>query len=437
LDIDLEIKNLIEKISSEYNVMPYVYNSRRKFVPHKTPIYYSGPIWDEDEVVAAIRTLLIGKWLASGENVQKFEFEFAKKVNNLFGVMVNSGSSANLVMIAALKKFFEWQDGSEIIVSVVGFPTTISVVPQNGLVPVFVDIEMDTLNFNLDKIEEKITSKTKAIFVSPVLGNPPDFDKILFLCEKHGLKLILDNCDSLGSKWRGKYLNEYAVASSNSFYAAHHISTIHGGMVISDNRNIINYARNYSTWARGCVCSGTENLLPDGICKHRFDKWIENYDGVVDHKYVFTGMGYNLQPLDLQGAIGLEQLNKIDSIHENRKKSKKVLSNLILKYVTNVHIPSEIGGAETSWFGTPIVCNNSEQKHKLLSYLETNLIQTRHYFAGNILMHKGFAHLGDFREYPEANKVLDHVFFIGASPLYDDDIFNYVEDVLKGYENVR
>jgi CDP-6-deoxy-D-xylo-4-hexulose-3-dehydrase len=433
LNIDDEIEKLIVAVSKDQKVMPYVY-SNTKFVPNETPIYYSGPVWDHKEVVGAIRTLLVGKWLAAGENIKEFEKQFSKKVNNLFGVFVNSGSSANLVMMASLKKFFGWEDESEIIVSVVGFPTTISVIPQNNLVPVFVDIEMESLNFDLNKIEEKITNKTKAIFVSPVLGNPPDFDKLLFICEKHNLQLILDNCDSLGSKWRGKFLNEYAIASSNSFYAAHHICTIHGGMVISNNRNIINIARGFSSWSRGCVCSGTENLLPNGICNHRFDNWLENYDGIVDHKYLFIGMGYNLQGLDLQGAIGLEQLKKIDDIHIKRKNSKKELSRIFKKHINGIKIPEELNGAEASWFGTPIICESKEQKEKLIKYLEANKIQTRNYFSGNILLHPGFEHLGNFKDYKNANLVLDTVFFVGAAPLYNKEIFDYMDKVLSEFE---
>ena len=432
INIDDEIEKLINTISKEQKVMPYVYNDV-EFIPGETPIYYSGPVWNHKEVIGAIRTLLVGKWLAAGENLQEFEKQFSKKVNNLFGVFVNSGSSANMVMIASLKKYFNWEDRSEIIVSVVGFPTTISVIPQNNLVPVFVDIEMDSLNFDLNKIEEKITNKTKAIFVSPVLGNPPDFDKLLYICEKYNLQLILDNCDSLGSKWRGKFLNEYAIASSNSFYAAHHICTIHGGMVISNNRNIVNLARGFSSWSRGCVCSGTENLLPNGICNHRFDNWLDNYDGIVDHKYLFIGMGWNLQGLDLQGAIGLEQLKKLDGIHEQRKNSKNKISFIFEKYISGIKIPKELEGAEASWFGTPIICESKEQKQKLVKYLELHKIQTRNYFSGNILLHPGFKHLGDFREYENANLVLDTVFFVGASPLYKEEIFKYVEKVLSEY----
>jgi CDP-6-deoxy-D-xylo-4-hexulose-3-dehydrase len=428
------IEEMIESLGDDFQLLKYVYNDNKKFTPGVTPIYYSGPYWSNEEVVAGIESLLTGKWLSSGENVKRFEDVFARKINDKYAIMVNSGSSANLVLIAAVKKYFCWDDGDEIIVSVVGFPTTISVIAQNNLKPVFIDIEMATLNFDLDLVEEKITGKTKAIFVSPVLGNPPDFDKIIAICEKYKLQLILDNCDSLGSAWRGRFLNEYAVASSDSFYPAHTITTGEGGMVTSNSKDIVKIARSIAWWGRDCYCVGSNNLLPNGTCGNRFDTWLEDYQGTMDHKYIFTNMGYNLKPLDLQGAIGLVQLGKLDVICERRKNSKKVLSDIFKKNIPNIHIPEELEHANTTWFGTPIVCADKEEKNKLVSFLEDRKIQTRNYFAGNILIHPAYKHLGNFKDYSNANKVLDTVFFIGASPHYDVNIFNYIEEVMKEYK---
>ena len=434
--IEDQINNMINSLGDEYKILEYVYNDNSKFVPGVTPVYYSGPYWNNEEVIVAIKTLLTGKWLSSGENVKMFENEFARKINNRYAVMVNSGSSANLVLIAALKKYFKWQDQDEIIVSVVGFPTTIAPIVQNNLKPIFIDIEMNTLNFDLNKIEEKITSKTKAIFLSPVLGNPPDMYRLIDICKKHKMELVLDNCDSLGTTWDKLYLNECAVASSNSFYPSHHITTGEGGMVISNNKDIIRIARSIAWWGRDCFCVGSANLISHGSCGNRFDKWLDGYDGIIDHKYVFVNMGYNLKPLDFQGSIGLIQLKKLDEIHERRKNSKRVISELFKKYISGIYIPEELENADTSWFGTPIVCKNKKLKNKLVEYLESNKIQTRNYFAGNILLHPGYKHLDDFSKYPEANKVLDLVFFIGASPHYQQNVFDYIEDCLRRFENV-
>lgn len=424
-----DIKNLIGN-----NISPYIYNSKN-FIAGKTPVYYSGPYWDNRELEAGVESFLNGKWVTAGENVHRFEDKFSKKFNTKYSHMVNSGSSANLILIAALKKRFLWEDGDEIIVSPVGFATTISVLHQNKLKPTFIDIEWDTLNFNLNKIEEKITNKTKAIFVSPVLGNPPDMDQMLELCEKYNLKLIGDNCDSLGSKWNGKYLNEYYVAYSNSFYPAHHISTGEGGMICTNDIELKKLFVSFSWWGRDCYCVGSANLLSCGTCGNRFDKWLQDFDGIVDHKYVFSEMGYNLKPLDMQGAIGCVQLEKIEEIEVKRKKSKETLSKIFVENIPNVRIPKVLKEAEPCWFGTPFICESEGLKANLVEFLEKNKIQTRNYFAGNILLHPGYKFLDDYKNYPEANKVLNKVFFIGAAPHYNDEIFNYVESVIKKFKH--
>lgn len=407
-------------------------NNFDDFVPYETPIYYSGPYWDNQEVDSAINSLTSGKWISSGENVHKFECSFSRKFKQKYSTMVNSGSSANLVMVGAIKTVLGWHDGDEIIVSPVGFPTTIAPIVQNGLVPVFVDVEFKTLNFDLNLIENKITEKTRAIFISPVLGNPPDFDRLIEIKNKYGIELIMDNCDSLGSKWRGKFLPEYAIASSCSFYPAHHISTGEGGMVSSDSEEIISVARSLSSWGRDCYCVGSANLLPNGTCGKRFSKWLDNYDDPVDHKYIFNNMGYNLKPLDLQGAIGLVQLKKYDEIHERRRVSKSRLGEILGEdpEAYDLYVPKELDHAEASWFGTPIVCNHKLTKTHLVKYFEANKIQTRNYFAGNILLHPGYSHLDDYKKYPNANEVLDRIFFIGASPHYTEEVFRFVQKIL-------
>ncbi len=225
------IKNFINEIQKTQFVPEYCHNLKGS----KNKVYYSGPMMDEDELTEAIDSLLFGKWFVSGEKVYQFEREFSKTVNQKYSVMVNSGSSANLVMIAALKQYFKWSSTDEILISVVGFPTTLNPIIQNGLKPVFVDIEYNTLNFDLDELVNKITPNTKAIFVSPVLGNPPDMDRLVEIAKTHNLEIIMDGCDSYGSKWNGKHLDEYAISTSCSFYPAHHITTGEGGMVSSNH----------------------------------------------------------------------------------------------------------------------------------------------------------------------------------------------------------
>ena len=401
----------------------------------KNKVYYSGAYFDNNEICAAIETLLFGKWSSSGEVCAKFEKEFSKKINQKYSFFTNSGSSANLLLVAACKEYYKWKDGDEIIVSAVGFPTTVSAIIQNGLKPVFVDIEWNTLNYDINKIKEKITSKTVATFLSPVLGNPPDMDQLLNTVNSNNIKLLLDNCDSLGSKWNGKYLNEYAEVSSCSFYPAHEITTLEGGMVSSNNEEIVQLARSYATWGRDCYCVGTCNLLANGSCGKRFSNWLKDFpEIIIDHKYVFNRIGYNLKPLDLQGAIGLEQLKKLDFICKTRSKNCKKISNLFIQNIKNIRSINILKETEWTPFGVPLICDNKEQKQKLVSYLESNGIQTRNYFAGNLLMHNGYKHLDNYKLYPESNKVLDLVFFVGCAPTISEENISYIEGVLIKYE---
>ncbi len=423
---------------------PYASNFSEGFVPGKNTVLYSGPYWDNKEIEAGIEAFTKGSWLVAGEYVARFQNEFSRRFNVKHSQMVNSGSSANLVLITAMKEYMQWSDGDEIIVSPVGFPTTIAPIVQNNLKPVFVDIELDTLNFDvnapdpaiLSSLEEKITDRTRAIFVSPVLGNPPDMEKLVSVCQHRGIVLLGDNCDSLGTKWDGRLLNELYFAWTTSFYPAHHITTGEGGMVCSNDEELMKITRSLVWWGRDCRCVGKANLLPCGTCGNRFDKWIDGYDGVVDHKYVFTQIGFNAVPLDMQGAIGLVQLKKFDEIESKRRANKEKISR-IFENSSRVRVANSLSKADASWFGVPLICKNRAVKESLVAYFEVNKIQTRPYFAGNILMHPGYKHLGDYRQFPKANMVLDRVFFLGCPPQYDDTIISYIGEVFSRWSFIR
>ena len=423
-----QVDNFVFQLGAQgYKTMQYLPNQNWK---PGDQILYSGPYWDNDEVSAAITTLLEGRWLPAGENVNKFERAFSKQFEFKHSVMVNSGSSANLVMIAALKKYFDWKDGDEIIVCACGFPTTINPIIQNGLKPVFVDIKMDDLNWDLEQVEAKISDRTVAVFSSPVLGNPYDFDKFLEIVNANGLQYISDNCDSLGSKWRGEFLTKNAIAASCSFYPAHHICTIEGGMVSSNIEEIVQIARSYAWWGRGCYCVGAQNKLTGGVCGNRFDRWLEGYDKDVDHKYVFGVQGYNLKPADLQGSIGLIQLRKQTEIHHVRRLNKTAMTQ-IFSQIPGCRVVEEKEHAETSWFGVPIIYKDG--KHHLVKYLEDHGIQTRNYFAGNILMHPAYRDIEPASNYPRASEVLDNVFFVGCSPVITMPMLDYIDRVILDY----
>lgn len=421
---------MLDELEQEHGVLPrFAHNLQGQ----TDRVLYSGPLYDHEELAAAIETFILGKWFASGDQVARFEREFCKVVNARKAVMVNSGSSANLVMVGALKSFFGWKEGDEVLVSVVGFPTTVAPIYQYRLKPVFVDIEWETLNFDLDQLARKISPRTRAVVLSPVLGNPPDIDQLQEICQAHSLQLMLDGCDSLGSLWEGRELSEYAVAASSSFYPAHHITTGEGGMVSADEEELIAAARSIAWWGRDCYCVGTANLLPKGTCGRRFDHWLDEQDVVLDHKYVFTHMGYNLKPLDLQGAIGRVQLQKLDEIHRARRENKARVAAIFHRYLPQLNVARQLPKADPSWFGVPFLCPDKLLKQTLVAHLEKHGVQTRNYFAGNLLMQPGYKFLGDWRDYPLANRVLEEVFFVGCSPTFTEKSFEHLEKVVEQF----
>lgn len=404
-------------------------------------VLYAGPVFDEAEIVAGVQALVEGKWAVAGEYCHRFEHAFSKYVKQKESVFVNSGSSADLLMVAAAKKRFGWADGDKIIVSPVGFPTTISAITLNGLTPVFADIEWETLNFDLHKVAKELEyyeaspfTSPVAILVSPVLGNPPDMDQLTDLSNRYGCKILLDGCDSLGSTWRGQHLNEYATASTCSFYPAHHISTMQGGMISSNDPALISIARSLSTWGRSCWCVGMANTLPCGTCGQRFSNWLTQVpDVTIDHRYTYAHQGYNLQGLDIQAAIGLAQMDKVDSFHAARRANYAKLGK-IFENVGGIQAVKVYPQADPSWFGFPVICDTHEIKKHLVEKLEGALIQTRSYFAGNLLLHEGYKHLDNWESYPNATEALRRIFFLGVGPHLTPLHIGHIESVVQSLQ---
>lgn len=409
-------------------------------------VLYSGPMYGVDEIVAATSALVEGKWFVAGEHVTRFERMFSQYLGVTDSVMVNSGSSADLIAVSAAKVRYGWEDGCGIIVSPTNFPTTVSSITLNGLRPVFVDIELETLNASNSEMERKLwderavaaelgqKSQIKAILVSPVLGNPPNIDEILRIAQEHNLKVILDGCDSIGGLWRGKHLAQYADISTCSLFPSHHLSVGQGGMVSSNDKELIALVYSMATWGKNCWCTGAGNMLPNGCCGKRFSAWLPSEpDLIVDHRYVFgTDRAFNLRPLDLQGALGCVQMGKLEEIHTKRRNAYKRILKALLQ-VGGVTTARCLEEADPSWFGVSIICLNSEYKRKLITHLENAGIQTREYFAGNLLAQPGYAHLGEAKDYPNAQQVLRRVFFIGNAPFLTEDHFQYIEATLASF----
>ena len=434
---DAEIRSAIQKLvagSLPISSMRGLDNER--FVAGKTPVQYSGPTWTNEEVEEAIFAVLRGKWLSSGENVGRFERAFSRQLDRRHSVMCNSGSSANLLMMAALKSRRTYGfEGIEVITPVVAFPTTVAPIIQCGFIPRFVDIEPATLNIDLDLLEKAITARTKAVIFAHVLGNPPDMDRVLDICRERNILFLEDNCDALGSTWRGKPLGSFGIMASHSFYPSHHITTGEGGMVSMDDDVLAKVVRSIGSWGRDCYCVGAANLSLSGTCGRRFDPWLApGYSGILDHKYVYNEIGFNLKPLDLQGAIGLVQLRKLDSIRLARKRIYDSFHGVCKHYPEFVSIITPSDNADVSWFGFAVTVTTDKFKREdFVEYLEARHIQTRNYFSGNILFHPPYSHLGNPNDYPHACKVMQSTFFIGVHPMMTAPMIEYVQDSLDTF----
>lgn len=432
------IKDFRDLLSKHNIAAPRFAYGASSFDAEKPRVLYAGPMYDQDELVAGVSALVEGKWFVAGEHVQRFERLFSGYIGVKGSVMVNSGSSADLLMIAAAKQRYGWNDGDGILVSPVGFPTTVSAIILNKLTPVFVDIEWETLNADNEEIAdalwlERCHNPIRAILVSPVLGNPPDMDQLVSLAHKYNVKLLLDGCDSLGSTWRGMPLVSYAAASTCSFFPSHHISCGHGGMVSSDDEELLSIVLSMASWGKGCWCTGAGNMLPNGCCGKRFSNWLPLLpEATVDHRYVFTtDKAYNLRPLDIQGAFGCVQMQKIDAIHAARRRAYIQIDAIMRE--AGIQTASRLSQADPSWFGYPIICPSYAYKRAFIDHLEKAGIQTREYFAGNLLVQPGYSHLGTAEDYPNAQQVLQRVFFIGTAPFYTDDHFNHIERIVKSF----
>ena len=436
---DNQIKKLVDQlVKKSLPITSMKGLSTDDFVPGKSLIQYSGPTWTNEEVESAIYALLRGRWLSAGENVHKFEQEFSKKVGKKYSIMCNSGSSANLLMFSALssKNTYNFKN-IEVITPAVCFPTTIAPILQSGFNPKFIDVEMDTLNLDLDQFEKSITSKTKIVIFAHVLGNPPNMDKLMKICKDKNIIFLEDTCDALGSYWNNKPLGSFGLMSSHSFYPAHHITTGEGGMVSTDSKKIADTIRSIAWWGRACTCVGSANLSLKGSCGKRFDKWLKpKYNGILDHKYIYNEIGYNLKPLDLQGAIGLVQLKKLEKLKKARKKNFDKYYNICKKYPKLIKIIKKDKRADVNWFGFPItVITNKFTRNDMVSFLEEKNIQTRNYSSGNILFHPPYAHLDDPYKYPNACNVMDNTFFIGVQPRMSNEMVKYVQNSLDEFLN--
>ena len=407
-------------------------------------VNYAGSYYDSREFVAGVESLLKG-WLVMGDCGVKFEKRFPPLLGKTHGILTNSGSSSNLLMMSTLtsKRGHNFPKGTKVLMPIAGFPTTLNPTLQVGFEPVFVDIELDTLNINLEQAERAIANDPyiKIITFAHVLGNPPNMDQVMDLVDRYRLVLLEDCCDALGSTYDGRALGSYGLMSSCSFYPAHHMTMGEGGFVATSDAATEVILRSFREWGRGCYCVGPEaNKLKCGSCGKRFNNWIPTLpDEIFDHKYVYDEIGYNLKPIELQAAMGLQQLDKLDEIHALRRRNYGLLFAIYEKYEEFFHLPRAQDKSNPSWFAFPVTIRAGApfKRNDIVDYLEENLIQTRPYFAGNIMLQPAYSHLMDPQQakddFPMATHAMTHTYFHGTSPVITPEQIAYIGEKVDGF----
>lgn len=409
-------EEIFEKVSELYMLRN---DKNNIFIPGKTRINYAGRVYDEKEMISLVDASL-DFWLTTGRYARQFEEELARFLGVKYCLLTNSGSSANLLAISALTspKLGEKRlmPGDEVITTACGFPTTLNPIIQNNLIPVFTDVELGTYNIQADQIEQAISDKTKAIFVPHTLGNPVQLDKIMKLVQEYGLWFIEDNCDALGSKYRGQYTGSFGHISTCSFYPAHHITMGEGGAVLTDDPLLKKIIASFRDWGRDCWCDPG----CDDTCKKRFDWQLGGLPAGYDHKYIYSHIGYNLKVTDMQAAVGVEQLKKLPGFIEKRKENFRLLYEGLRPHDNYFVLPKATTNSDPSWFGFPILIMDDAQfkRDEIVRYLEENRIATRMLFGGNLLKQPAYDGI-EFRSakpLENTEAVMNSLFWIGVYP---------------------
>ncbi len=413
--------------------------SREAFHPGVSPVLYSGRVYDAAEMQALVDSAL-DFWLTLGPNGDEFERRLAEFLGVKHAIMVNSGSSANLLAVSALtsdKLKRPLRPGDEVITVAASFPTTVNPIVQNGLTPVFVDIELGTYNLDTSKLEAAISDRTRAVVVAHTLGNPFDLEAVLRVVQKHDLYLIEDTCDALGSRYDGRLVGSFGHLSTYSFYPAHHITTGEGGAVATNSGKLAWIVRSFRDWGRDCWCEPGE----DDVCGKRFAYQLGTLPRGYDHKYTYTHIGYNLKPLDLQAAIGIRQLKKLPDFIERRKRNFQRLYQGLEAYSRYLILPQAEAKADPAWFGFLITVRPEAgfSKNELVEYLEGHKVATRGVFAGNLIRHPAYKNVphrivGDLKN---TDYLMNNTFFVGVYPGLDEAKVDYMLSVFHEFMAAR
>jgi CDP-6-deoxy-D-xylo-4-hexulose-3-dehydrase len=405
------------------------------FVPGESPVPVSGKTLDAEDIASLVDSSLDG-WLTSGRFTQEFQRSLADYVGARSATFVNSGSSANLCALSALTSpklgKRRLRPGDEVVTVAAGFPTTVNPILQNGLKPVFVDVEIGTYDAVAEQLREAVGPKTRAIMMAHTLGNPFDLDVVTELCRENDLWLIEDSCDALGSTYRGQRTGSFGDTATVSFYPAHHITTGEGGAVFTKSPLVRRQVESFRDWGRDCYCETGK----DDTCGKRFQWQLGDLPEGYDHKYTYSHVGYNLKATDMQAALGVSQLRKIDQFVRRRNENFEYLYRL-LDGVEGLVLPRATDHSEPSWFGFPITLapDFPVNREELLRHLDAAKIGTRLIFAGNLLRQPAYLGLdcrviGDLRN---SDVVMTRSFWLGVYPGLTTAMLDYVAAVLTGY----
>ncbi len=417
------------------------YHSNRKDFQPGDRISYASRVYDSDEMCSLVDSAL-EFWLTSGRYTREFERRFSEYLGVKYCALVNSGSSANLCAFMALTSPLlgdrQVLPGDEMITVAAGFPTTVTPAIQYGVVPVFVDVTVPQYNIDVSMLEEALSERTKLVMAAHTLGNPFDLKAVKEFCDRHGLWLIEDNCDALGSRYcidgENKFTGTVGDIGTSSFYPPHHMTMGEGGAVYTDNPVLNKCIRSFRDWGRDCVCASGQ----DNLCGHRFDGQFGELPQGYDHKYVYSHFGYNLKATDMQAAIGCAQLRKFPAFADRRRHNFSRLKAALKPVGDRLILPEPAEGSDPSWFGFLMTCREGVDRKKVVPYIEGRGIQTRMLFAGNLIKHpcfdrmresgRGYRVVGDLRQ---TDRIMENSFWVGVYPGMTDEMIDYMAEIIK------
>ena len=428
-----EILNLVAEYCDRFHKKkPYEEGDR---------IPYASRVYDHQEMVNLVDSSL-EFWLTSGRYTVEFEKKLAEYLHVRYAALVNSGSSANLIAFMTLTSPLlgerRVKRGDEVITVAAGFPTTVTPVIQYGAVPVFVDVTIPQYNIDVNRLEEAYSEKTKAVMIAHTLGNPFDLAAVKAFCDRHGLWLVEDNCDALGTRYtmngEEKFTGTVGDIGTSSFYPPHHMTMGEGGAVYTDNPLLNKIIRSMRDWGRDCVCASGQ----DNLCGHRFDRQYGELPLGYDHKYVYSHFGYNLKATDLQAAIGCAQIEKFPSFVEKRRHNFERLHKALEGLEDRLILPEAAPNSRPSWFGFLITCKEGTDRNKVVQYVESRGVQTRMLFAGNLIKHpcfdemrtegKGYRVVGDLTN---TDRIMRDTFWVGVYPGMNDEMIDYMAKTIR------